>query len=44
MVGVSGAIPATTRADHMRQNMGAAHGRLPDPDMRQRMIRYVEGL
>ena len=41
---VTCAIPATTRVDHMRQNMGAATGRLPDPDMRQRMIRYVEGL
>ncbi len=38
------AIPATTRVDHIRQNMGAATGRLPDPDLRQRMIRYVEGL
>ncbi len=44
MAGVSGALPATTRVDHMRQNMGAAYGRLPDPDLRQRMIRYVEGL
>jgi len=42
--GVDGAIPATTRVDHMRQNMGAATGRLPDPALRQRMIRYVEGL
>ncbi len=41
---VTCAIPATTRVDHMRQNMGAAHGRLPDPDLRRRMIRYVEGL
>ncbi len=41
---VTCAIPATTRVDHMHQNMGAAHGRLPDPDTRQRMIRYVEGL
>ena len=41
---VTCAIPATTRADHMRQNMGAATGRLPDLDMRARMIRYVEGL
>ncbi len=41
---VTCAIPATTRVDHMRQNMGAAHGRLPDPDTRRRMIRYVEGL
>ncbi|MCH8925666.1 MAG: aldo/keto reductase [Proteobacteria bacterium] len=41
---VTCAIPATTRVDHMRENMGAATGRLPDPEMRQRMIRYVEGL
>ena len=41
---VTCAIPATTRVDHMRQNMGAATGRLPDPEMRARMIRYVEGL
>ncbi len=41
---VTCAIPATTRVDHMRQNMGAATGRLPDPDLRRRMIRYVEGL
>ncbi len=44
MAGVSGALPATTRVDHMHQNMGAATGRLPDPDLRARMIRYVEGL
>ena len=41
---VSCAIPATTRVDHMRENMGAATGRLPDPEMRARMIRYVSGL
>ncbi len=41
---VTCAIPATTRVDHMRENMGAAHGRLPDPATRQRMIRYVESL
>jgi aryl-alcohol dehydrogenase-like predicted oxidoreductase len=41
---VTCAIPATTRVDHMHQNMGAATGRLPDPDLRQRMVRYVEGL
>ncbi len=41
---VTCAIPATTRVDHMRENMGAAHGRLPDPETRQRMIRYVESL
>ena len=41
---VTCAIPATSRVDHMRENMGAAYGRLPDPKLRQRMIRYVEDL
>jgi len=41
---VTCAIPATTRVDHMNENMGAAYGRLPDPEMRKRMVRYVEGL
>ena len=38
------AIPATSRVDHMEENMGAAYGRLPDAEMRTRMVRYVEGL
>ncbi len=37
-------IPATSRADHMRENMGALTGRMPDPDLRARMIRHVESL
>lgn len=37
-------IPATSRVDHMQENMGALYGRLPDPQMRARMIRYVENL
>ena len=41
---VTCAIPATSRVDHMRENMGAARGRLPDPETRRRMIRYVENL
>ncbi|MEK7244495.1 MAG: aldo/keto reductase [Pseudomonadota bacterium] len=41
---VTCAIPATTRADHMAENMGALRGRLPDPNTRARMIRYVENL
>jgi diketogulonate reductase-like aldo/keto reductase len=41
---VTCAIPATTRVDHMRENMGAAYGRLPDAETRERMIRYVDGL
>lgn len=38
---VSCAIPATTRVDHMRQNMGALYGPLPDNAMRQRMLQVV---
>ena len=41
---VTCAIPATSRVDHMRENMGAGTGRLPDADMRGRMIAYVESL
>ncbi len=41
---VTCAIPATSRVDHMRENMGALQGRLPDPAQRQRMIDYVESL
>jgi len=41
---VTCAIPATSRIDHMQENMGALYGRLPDRAMRERMIRYVESL
>jgi diketogulonate reductase-like aldo/keto reductase len=41
---VTCAIPATSRVDHMQENMGALYGRLPEPAMRQRMIGYVESL
>ena len=41
---VTCAIPATSRVDHMRENMGAARGRLPDPETRQRMVRHLESL
>lgn len=41
---VTCAIPATSRVDHMRENMGALRGQLPDQQMRERMIRYVENL
>ena len=41
---VTCAIPATSRADHMEENMGAGDGRLPDPDQRTRMARLVEDL
>jgi aryl-alcohol dehydrogenase-like predicted oxidoreductase len=41
---VTCAIPATSRPDHMGENMGAAAGALPDGAMRERMIDYVESL
>jgi diketogulonate reductase-like aldo/keto reductase len=41
---VTCAIPATTSVAHVRENMGAAHGRLPDEAMRPRMVAYVEKL
>ena len=41
---VTCAIPATSRVDHMRENMGAGHGPLPDAKTRARMIGYVESL
>jgi diketogulonate reductase-like aldo/keto reductase len=41
---VTCAIPATSRVDHMEENMGALYGRLPDAALRKRMISYVESL
>jgi aryl-alcohol dehydrogenase-like predicted oxidoreductase len=41
---VTCAVPATSRVDHMQENMGALYGRLPDEAMRTQMIRYVEAL
>ena len=41
---VTCAIPATTRVDHVRENMAAATGQLPGSAMRARMIAYVESL
>jgi diketogulonate reductase-like aldo/keto reductase len=41
---VTCAIPATSRVDHMRENMGAGFGRLPDADLRQRMLRHFASL
>lgn len=41
---VTCAIPATTRVDHVRENMAAATGQLPDAAMRARMIAHVESL
>jgi aryl-alcohol dehydrogenase-like predicted oxidoreductase len=41
---VTCAIPATSQLPHMRENMGALKGPLPDPDLRDRMARYVAEL
>lgn len=41
---VTCAIPATTRVDHVRENMRVARGRLPEQSTRARMIAYVEKL
>ncbi|MEM7748026.1 MAG: aldo/keto reductase [Pseudomonadota bacterium] len=38
---VTCAIPATTRVDHVRENLAAAQGELPDADMRKRMLDYI---
>ncbi len=41
---VTCAIPATSKVDHLRDNMQAGIGSLPDASARSRMARYVEGL
>jgi aryl-alcohol dehydrogenase-like predicted oxidoreductase len=38
------AIPATSKAANMRDNMGAAMGRLPDRATRQRMVEYFDSV
>ncbi len=41
---VTCAIPATSQVAHLRQNMGAARGRLPDATLRARMAADVAAL
>ena len=41
---VTCAIPATSNPAHLRENMGAARGRLPDAALRQRMADHVARL
>ena len=41
---VTCAIPATTRVDHVQENLAAAAGQQPDAAMRARMIAHVEKL
>lgn len=37
-------IPATTRTQHLAENMAAGHGALPDANFRRRIISHVEAL
>jgi aryl-alcohol dehydrogenase-like predicted oxidoreductase len=41
---VTVAIPATTRVDHVRENLSAATGPMPDTAMRQRISAHVKAL
>ncbi len=38
------AIPATSQVMHMRENMGAGSGIMPDQSMRKKMIEYIRSL
>lgn len=42
--GVTCAIPATSRVDHVRENMDVATGTLPDNALRRKMSDYVQQL
>lgn len=41
---VTCAIPATSNPGHLRENMGACRGRLPDESMRRRMEAVIDAL
>ena len=41
---VTCAIPGTGKPEHMRDNLGAGVGALPDAALRQRMASYLERL
>jgi aryl-alcohol dehydrogenase-like predicted oxidoreductase len=41
---VTAVIPGTSNPEHMVDNLGAGHGRLPDEIMRARMVQYVQTL
>lgn len=41
---VTCAIPATSRADHLKENMQAAYGRLPDMAMRKKMVKTIRAI
>lgn len=41
---VTCAVPGMARAEYVTDNMGAAHGRLPDAGMRRRMESFIDGV
>ena len=41
---VTCAIPATSRPDHLRENMAAASAPLPDEEQRRKMLAYLQSL
>jgi len=41
---VTCAIPATSRVDHLKENMAAAYGQLPDPAFRKKMLAHMRSL
>lgn len=41
---VTCAIPATSQIEHLRENIEAGYGRLPDEIMRKKMLAYINGL
>jgi aryl-alcohol dehydrogenase-like predicted oxidoreductase len=41
---VTAVIPGTANPEHMRDNLAAGRGRLPDTAMRQRMVEFIESL
>jgi diketogulonate reductase-like aldo/keto reductase len=41
---VTCAVPATSQLTHLKQNMAACYGALPDETMRSKMLAYVENL
>jgi len=41
---VTAVIPGTADAAHLRDNLGAMRGRLPDPAQRQRMVDFLQSL
>lgn len=39
---VTCAIPATSKVEHLRQNIGALYGSLPDAALRTRMVKHID--